>query len=190
MFRTKLWSKYIPLLACIAIALVYWGCADGTSPTSADRLTEGQVVLSPNFVQIFPGPNGEPDPYLQHGSRQNNSSSEVISAQFGGSLSNGRVTLMFPPGALDQDTEITLIMDDNGLFVTDLSPSPLQFNVPVTMTFELDGTSAEGKSANTYIAWFNEAKGNWEIIDNLPPPNADKIRALVDHFSKFSGIGG
>ena len=190
MSRTKLWSKYIPLLACIAIGLVYWGCSDATSPISADRLIEGDVVLSPNFVRILPGRDGQPDPYLERGSGSNDSSSGLISAQFGGLLTNGRVTLMFPPGALNRDTEITLTMDKKGLFITDLSPSPLQFNVPITMTFNLEDTSAEGNSANTYIAWLDGATGNWEIINNLPPPNGDTIRALVDHFSKFSGVGG
>ena len=160
MSRTKLWSKYIPLLACIAIAFVYWGCSDGTSPTSADRLTEGDVVLSPNFVRIFPGPDGQPDPYLQKAA-----ASAVISANEGGSVTNGRVTLVFAPGALNQDTMITLGMDASGLYITDLSPSPLQFNIPVIMTLDLVGTSAEDNSANTYIAWFHEASGNWNTVN-------------------------
>ncbi len=116
--------------------------------------------------------------------------SAVISADEGGTLSNGRVTLTFPAGALDKDTEITIEMLGHKTLGVELSPHGIQFNEPVVMTKDLRGTTAEGKSFSTSTVWYNESLDQWELMEKVESGDADLNSANLYHFSTYDDIVG
>jgi hypothetical protein len=144
------------------------------------------VVVSPNFVRIL----STSDKSVDQLNLVSGSTSKVISAESGGVISNGKVTLEFPPFALSQDTEITIEMLGDGVLGVELSPHGIQFNRPVTMTTDLQGTSAEGMlDVNTL--WYNDDKDWWEKVQEVEMSNPNVVGAALHHFSKYAeNIGG
>jgi hypothetical protein len=117
--------------------------------------------------------------------------SSMVSAEFGGTVSNGRVTLQFPPGALDTDTEISIELLTDGTLGVELSPHGIQFNKPVVMSMDLRGTTAEGMSEQTSTYYWNELKGYYELQEKVDGADPNANASAIYHFSKFnSGVGG
>jgi hypothetical protein len=139
------------------------------------------VVLSPNFVRIL----STSDKSIDQLHLVSGSASKLILAKDGGVISNGRVTLEFPPFALSEDTEITIDMLGDDILGVELSPHGIQFNRPVTMTMDLQGTSAEGV-AEVNTLWFNEDKGWWETVQEVEISDPNLVGAVLYHFSKYA----
>ncbi len=81
------------------------------------------------------------NPNSQSNNTTGDTASDTISAVNGGTItsSDGKMTLTFPPGALDADTEISITVDDSeSMTVYDMQPSGLAFNTPVTATYQID----------------------------------------------------
>ena len=143
------------------------------------------VVTSPDFVRILPTSKGDSSPATA------SSASTMVSAQFGGVVSNGRVTLEFPAGALSQDTEITIDMLDDNTLGVEFGPHGTQFNKPVTMSTDLRGTTAEGMSDQTSTYYWNESKNYYERQEKLSSDDKNTNKSALYHFSKFKdGAGG
>jgi hypothetical protein len=111
----------------------------------------------------------------------------MISATEGGVISNGRVTLEFPPYALDEDTEISIEMETDGTLGVELGPHGIQFNRPVTMKMDLTGTTAEGLAEASGTLWFNEDQGWWETMPKAETSDPNALTATLEHFSKYQG---
>ena len=125
MSRYIITSKAFALVACTFLLVAAIGCSPGT-PTDPSS-TPQNVVVSPNFVRILStSPKNVDEPNLVSGF-----TSRVISAEDGGVVTNGRITLEFPPFALSEDTEITIEMLDDGTLGVELGPHGIQFNRPV-----------------------------------------------------------
>ena len=114
---------------------------------------------------------------------------EEISAN-GGKLSNGVVTLDFPRGALNLDAHISIEMSPTGLMVFELGPHGLRFNKPVVIELDLKDTSHEGKAHEVDIMWWDPRNKQWHTIEQLRDKDEDTPRAVLWHFSKYSGVGG
>ncbi len=183
MSRSRHTLKSFALLACLALLLAAMGCEQGSVLAPVDD--PGGVNAEPDFYGISSAPT-DPDPMAYektHGG--------MVSGEKGGVISNGRVSLEFPAGALDQDTYITMEMVDKSSLVVEFGPDGLVFNKPVTMTMRLDGTKAEGLAETILIKWYNPESGRWEDISNLPVENPNKKSALLEHFCKYgAGLGG
>ena len=91
------------------------------------------VVESPNFIRILSTSKGDTEAFQAQAS-----ASAMISAEFGGTISNGTVTLEFPPNALDQDTEISIDMLGDGTLGVELSPHGTQFKKDVKVSINLE----------------------------------------------------
>lgn len=183
MSRTRVRSQAIALLACSALLFAAFGCSNPGTVTAPDSTPV--VVTSPNFVRILPTSKG--DPALATSSP----ASAVISAQYGGTVSNGRVTLEFPPGALNEDTEITIDMLGDGTLGVELGPHGTQFNTPVIMSTDLHGTTAEGMADQTWTLWWNDDLGQWERMEKDSSVDENTNSTLLHHFSKYnSGVWG
>ena len=204
-FRVVKKSGFLAAIAAAAVAGLTLGCADQLGPDATSAIGGSQTRIPASIGGPLPGDVVEdpvivrrldPDPgTISPEEQASPSGSEfdctaLISAALGGSISNGIITLDFPPGALDVDTEITLDMDDEGYYLADMTPAGLQFNVPVLLTFDLGGSTAEGDASNTYVAWFDESINQWVMITNLPPSDPNHIHGMLEHFSKYSGVGG
>jgi hypothetical protein len=153
-----------------------------------------------SLVAPVDGPGGvgvEPDFYGSSSTLDNPASLNaskvremLVSAELGGSVTNGRVTLEFPAGALDEDTYITMEMIDKSNLVVEFGPHGLVFNKPVTITWKLNGTTREGLAATTMIKWRNPATGCLEDINNLPVDDPTRVHALIEHFSEYDATQG
>jgi len=184
MSRFRVTSNAFALLACSALLFTSFGCSSPGSVTAPDSSPSAIVVNNPNFISILSTSKGESNLFMADAS-----ASSMISAEFGGTISNGRVTLEFPPHALDQDTEISIEMLGDGTLGVELSPHGTQFNHPVTMSMDLTGTSAEGNAANTNTVYYNETSDQYELQEKLESdPNT--TRSSIRHFSRYAGVGG
>ncbi len=106
---------------------------------------------------------------------------KLISAADGGTVSNGYFTLNFPPGALEEDTEITIEMPRYPEAVVRLGPHGIQFLKEVTLSLPLGVVETE---ADDYMTiWFNEDVGLWEDIGGYVDDG--KIKADLEHFSEY-----
>jgi hypothetical protein len=143
--------------------------------------------VSPNFVRILSTSDKSVDQlHLVSGT-----TSKVISAESGGVITNGRITLEFPPFALGEDTEITIAMLSDGTLGADLGPHGIQFNKPVTMTMDLQDTNAEGNSDSVDTFWWNSDEDWYEKMPKVTSRTPNKISATLEHFSRYKGgVGG
>ena len=179
MFSKSLASKSFALLACLALLISALGC-NVESPMAPD-LGSDKIVHDPSFIRILSTPKNSPIMC------STDLTSKVISAEYGGTVSNGWITLEFPPGALNEDTEITIEMPDPNQLMVDLSPHGIQFNKPVVLTLELEGTDAAGQAQMTHLIWFNENMEWWEIMDGAGVNDANHSKSYLHHFSKYKG---
>jgi hypothetical protein len=183
MSRTRVRFTAFALLACSALLFASFGCSNPGTVTAPDSTP--LVVTSPNLVRILSTSKSGDGPATTQ------SASATISAQNGGTVSNGRVSLDFPPGALNQDTQITIEMLNDGTVGVELSPHGIQFNKPVTMSVDLRGTTAEGQGDMVDTYYWNEDAGLYETQQKLNSSSADKATAALYHFCKYTqGLGG
>jgi len=182
MSRSTFTPKALALFACAIPLLASIGCSP-EAPT-APSLEPLNVVASPNFIRILSTSKGAEDIQLVAGV------SKMISAEQGGVVSNGRVTLEFPPYALGEDTEITIEWLDDGTLGVELGPHGIKFDRPVVMIMDLRETTAEGKGQSARTIWWNENENWWEKIPKSES-NENEIRTELEHFSKYSSeLGG
>ena len=181
MSRSRL-TKTFALLPCLALLFAAVGCNEGSMVTPVDG--PGGVGIESDFYGILSTPD---DPALLNAGKVYGS---MVSASVGGTVSNSRVTLEFPAGALDEDTYVTMMMVDKDNLVVEFGPHGLVFNKPVTITWKLVGTAKEGRAEGTVIKWRNPASGLLEDITNLPTDHPNRVMGLLEHFSEFEATGG
>lgn len=181
MSRNLVLTKTFALLASSALLLSSIGCNPGTvtAPSSAPQTN---VVDSPNFIRVLSTSKGVPEISMASAAEQ------VVSAEEGGTLHCGSFTLDIPAGALDQDTEITMDVINDGTLSVELGPHGIQFNVPVVLTMDLRGTSAEGMADQSSTLWHNEEEDRYERVQQLTSPDPNIALASLEHFSKYSGV--
>ena len=185
MSRLQVTSRAFALLACSVLLVASIGCSPGT-PTDPSS-TPQNVVVSPNFVRIL----STSDKSVDQLHFVSGLTSKMISAETGGVITNGRVTLEFPPYALSEDTEITIEMLNDGTLGADLGPHGIQFNRPVTMTMELQNTSAEGNADVVETFWWNSDENWYEKMPKVDSGTSSTLSATLEHFSRYkAGVGG
>ena len=182
MWNTRLTSIPILILFCLAFILSVFGCHDGDVLSPKPFAEQG--IENPTFVRVLPGEKNVLHPSLAE------SNSATISASQGGSVTCGLVTLVIPPGALSEDTEITIEIENPAILVADFGPDGLEFNTAVVMRWDLTGTSAEGEAQSTESLYFNETTQLWEEVNMLSPPDANTTETEIEHFSKYSQSTG
>ncbi len=185
MSRSRVRLNAFALLATSALLLASLGCNPG-SLTAPDSASLNVAVTNPDFVRILPSSSKTPAdgpvaaPFV----------SRVVSARDGGTVSNGRITLEFPPGALSEDTEITIRMADDGTLGAEFGPHGIQFNRPVVMSTDLRGTTAEGSASTVTTLWEDTEHGQFVPMPSLAPTDANTSRCELRHFSNYDLING
>ena len=182
MSRSRHTTKTFALLACLALLFAAVGCNEGSMVTPVDG--PGGVGIEPDFYGTLSTPD---DPALLAAGKISGS---MVSAKFGGTVSNSRVSLEFPAGALEEDAYVTMVMVDKDNLVVEFGPHGLVFNKPVTITWKLVGTTREGRAEDTVIKWRNPETKMLEDITNLPVNHQNRVRGLLEHFSEFESTGG
>lgn len=117
---------------------------------------------------------------------------------------DGRLTLTFPPGALSEDTKITItdikpgelraeVDGFDSQFTYRLEPDGIEFNVPVTASFLTDETPVQGDGSivTEGALLVTSSNGQTELLENLTEDvNADEdttsVSGELSHFSEFS----
>ena len=190
MSRLRLTSKYFPIGVILLLTFLVFGCSNHENPLEATggELQPGDVVPNPTLVVVHPAAKNGTTPSLSSGT-----TTRKIRAEKGGTISNGRITIDFPPYALEEDTFISISMDASGLLIVDCGPDGTEFDRDVVLTMDLTGTSEEGNASEVFIMWLEEGDEDpeWELIEMLPAPDENHVQGILEHFSKYgSGVGG
>lgn len=113
-----------------------------------------------------------------------------ISAEAGGEIEIGDATLTIPPGALAEDTTITVTTSDpeslpgsetlTGL-AYDFGPDGTTFLVPVTLALPMVGSLGEGQEA--VVSWLDEDRDTWEDVPSSVA--SGRVAGEIEHFTTF-----
>lgn len=160
------------------IVLAAMGCGN-YSPVSPSQDDTTPGVETPIFVQVLTTSTGSSGRDMIMSS--STSVSMVISAETGGTVTNGYISLYFPPGALDEDTEITIEMPRYPEAMVELGPHGIEFNKTVLMTLPLAMIDSDADSYTTL--YNNENTGIWEDIGGRIE-NGNVVSEL-EHFSGY-----
>ena len=113
-----------------------------------------------------------------------------VEADAGGAVAAGASTLEIPPGALAQDTAITVAepisgttMQADGMMMVGLEPSGLTFSRPATLTLSYGDTGTYDEEFLQVVA-FNEQTGKWEPQEILAQDRQENtVTVKTEHFS-------
>jgi hypothetical protein len=189
-FRLSANSKFIGTAPLFILILAVLSCsgdqiATVQQPTSDDLLP---VIDNPQFTRFVfnqdVGKEFESPLMSAFSSDVGNSIGEA-----GGTLTNGFVTLVFPEGAVDDDTYITIRMLDEVQFIFELLPHGIQFDAPVTVILHLEQTTAAGNVAENTVVWYDEFGNVWKELPTTPV-DATTVQTDLMHFSKYGDVGG
>jgi hypothetical protein len=106
-----------------------------------------------------------------------------IEAAAGGRVQYGRFALTFPPGALAEDTYITISNPGNGLLMCELEPHGIRFNVPVTLEMDLRGLRWQPYT-DWSIYWLDPEAEQW--VDEGGSFQGGSLRVGLLHFSTYA----
>jgi hypothetical protein len=182
MFNFRVTSKTFALLALFTLLMSAFGC--NTGKVIAPEPTPERIFTDPAAISILSTPKNVSQPSLA------SAVSTVVSADNGGVVANRFVSLEFPPGALNEDTEITIEMPDPSKMIFEFGPHGIQFNKPVVMTVDLTRTNAVGMADETITLWFNEEMGWWEPVEKIESGGPNEPRSALEHFSKYGECPG
>ena len=169
--------KFLTVSTFLSV-LAAMGCGS-YSPVSPSQDDTTPGVVNPVFVQVLATSEGSSGIDMLQSS--STSVSMVISAETGGTVTNGYISLYFPPGALDEDTEITIDMPRYPEAMVELGPHGIEFNKNVIMTLPLAKIDSD---ADSYRAlWNNENTGIWEDIGGYIENG--EIVTKLEHFSNY-----
>ena len=168
------------LLTSITFLTVLAALGCGTySPVAPSQETILPGVESPNFLVLLPA-SKDSDLELSM------VATELVSAAEGGVVSNGYFSLYFPPGALVEDTEITIEMPRYPEAVVRLGPHGIQFLKEVTLSLPLGAVETEADGFK--VVWLNEETGIWEDIGGYIVDGT--LSAELEHFSGYGMLDG
>jgi hypothetical protein len=160
------------------IVLAALGC--GTySPVAPSQETLLPGVENPDFVRLLPASDKISGLEIE----ATMVATQVVSAAEGGVVTNGYFSLYFPPGALAEDTEITIEMPRYPEAVVRLGPHGIQFSKEVTLSLPLGVVETEADAEDIVVLWLNENTGLWEKIDSYIENGMSK--AGLEHFSEY-----
>lgn len=167
-----------PLAAAILVVLVA-GCG-------SDMATSPTTMSTTEFTgQPIPLPADERFPQAGDLLAQELPSVTVlVSAAAGGRVTMGRYSLEFPPGALAQDTPITIRQADPAAMILELKPHGIQFSRPVILSARIGGLTAPG-ARSVGVAWMNPETGLWEVVGETGA-SASVASAGLWHFSDYN----
>ncbi len=113
--------------------------------------------------------------------------SQLVPASTGGTLYFGEFTFYVPPGALDEDTIISITQTSDSYIQMDFGPDGTQFDPPATMTVSYATANLRNlKPSNLSISWFNTATNQWVNIGGTVDQVAKTVSVSISHFTRYS----
>jgi hypothetical protein len=172
-------KKVIRVLMAISFLSVLAALGCGTySPVAPSNTPTMPGVENPAFATLLPASKGS------DAAMKSDVASAMISAKDGGVVSNGYYSVYFAPGALQEDTEISIEMPEFPKAIVRLSPHGIQFDAPVILSLALD--KAVELSDQWNVLWLNEGSGLWESIGGYVEDGA--VKAELKHFSEYGPV--
>ncbi|MBD3180508.1 MAG: hypothetical protein GF417_13545 [Candidatus Latescibacteria bacterium] len=168
--------KFLITITFLSVLAAY-GCGEYTPVSPSQDGTTMPGVENPLFVRLLSTP--EESSYMSTAG-SSMITEKMISAEDGGIIDNGYFSLYFPPGALDEDTMISIEMPEYPSAMVRLEPHGIQFNKDVILSLEMDKTDA----ADSRVLWFNEETGIWEDIGGYM--DGSIVKAGLQHFSQYA----
>jgi len=168
--------KFLTVITFLSV-LAAMGCE--TSPVSPSQDDTMPGVENPMFARVLTTSEGssERDMVLS----TSTSISMVVSAETGGTVTNGYVSLYFPPGALTEDTEITIDMPRFPEAMVELGPHGIVFNKDVSLIMPLDRIDSNATAFR--VLWYNEDLGRWVGIGE--DIDGGSVVSKLQHFSDY-----
>jgi len=167
--RAHIFLTAITILSVLAAM----GCGTNSPVTPSQEITMPGVE-NPLFAQLVASAGSSRD-------MLGSAKSTLISADEGGTVSNGYYSVYFPAGALSEDTEITIEMARYPEAVVQLGPHGIQFNKAVILSIALNKLDSD--AADYSVLWHNEETGLWENIGGYIEGGASKVE--LEHFSDY-----
>lgn len=126
---------------------------------------------------------------------------QLVTASTGGTLTtpNGEASLTIPPGALTEDTIITITSNETNFAVIidggsgtaimtyELKPVGQTFASPVTIVFTYNESEVNDENLLD-IYWYNLTNEMWEAQNAVLDITANTLTLTTDHFSNFAII--
>ena len=182
----------------LMLALVFTGCGTQSNSLTSDLTHDAPHTIQAGAFSPVSLAQSTASPVLS----KPVTVTTLITVADGGKVKlNGTshlYSLIFPPGALDMDTEITITIPDAdaALFEINLAPHGLIFNHPVTLIMDVkpDEGAAEDTAAGypLDIYYYNDTIGAWEAQESsITQKNPQWIRGTgsLNHFSRYA-LGG
>lgn len=168
-------KKALRILLAISFLSVLAALGCGTySPVAPSNTPTMPGVENPAFATLLPASKGS------EVAMQSAVASAMISAKDGGVVSNGYYSVYFAPGALKEDTEISIEMPEFPKAIVRLSPHGIQFDAPVILSLDL---AMAAESSELDVFWLNDGTGLWETIGGYVEDGA--LKAKLNHFSEY-----
>jgi hypothetical protein len=173
MCRQKIALRILMAISFLTV-LAALGC--GTySPVAPSNTPTMPGVENPAFATLLPASKGS------DAAMRSAVASAMVSAKDGGTVSNGYYSVYFAPGALKEDTEISIEMPQFPVAVVRLSPHGIQFDAPVVLSLDLN--RAADMNSGWDVLWLNDVTGLWESIGGYVENGA--LKAELKHFSEY-----
>ncbi len=173
-------------LVMAIIAMMFLGSPGEGRPSGDGVIPLSPIIASPTLPDL-----GDQDTEIPH----LESASKLIFADTGGQVTLEGVSLEIPPGALNEDTEITIRkqadapnVGDRGVGFVQLEPSGTSFSTPANMALDyVEPVTFFEEMISFYT--FNESEFEWEElrITNHDMEN-NRVNVEVEHFSTIVTI--
>lgn len=186
MVRFRFNSKFLALAAVMLLAFsLVVGCSSNPIGDALGAINN-QQPNEPVDPKILTRTNNDLGPQL--------SSSELFTEQTvnhltGATMTLFDVTLIIPPGAVDNDTTFSISIPDPALFYNDFGTHGLQFNVPVTVIMcYRDANLSNVNETSIRLAWYDEYYQSWRDMPCTVDYLTKTVTGQVDHFSSYGLI--
>ena len=173
-------KKITALLATSSLLFSLFGCVDNSpmepeKSASFKRTTEQLTFFKAKTVSL----------------KKVFSINQTISAANGGTIQVGDATtglssLIFPAGALSQDTNVTF--DWNSLnFEADFGPHGEQFSSDVTIRLSYKDANLGSTDENDLRIWYYDANNSlWELAGQIVNTQEKYVEGTTTHFSRYA----
>lgn len=168
-------ARTILTTVTILSVLAVMGCGTNSPVSPSQDIATSPGIDDPQFAQLLSASAGTDRPFVT------STTAQVVSAADGGTVTNGYYTVHFPPGALTEDTEITMEMPYFPSAVVRLGPHGIQFEKDVTLSLETDMVADDAEAFS--VLWYNEDAGCWESIGGYMEDGC--VKAELQHFSDY-----
>jgi hypothetical protein len=118
---------------------------------------------------------------------QPKTTSKLITASSGGTVSINELSISIPDGAVSSDKNISINCDDDLYVQADFGPDGTQFNKAATITISYaNADMTDITQPNLSISWFDPNAGEWIDLGGTVNTKAKTVSVQVWHFTQYT----